>query len=219
MSNMRSRKAFYQKHEAKCKLHKTKINFFKPRTAQKQQAPKSSGTTGITTYVSKPKPIPVWEDAKQQVFSSSSSAPSDYDSEMADCSNGSSGKHGLWAAAANRSDNYRPHPHDDNFCNSDKLEATAASSSADDIWAEAVNPADYADCVSISAISCDPATTFSPTIASAPTHSQQHNQSTTNSTINFDNDDDPISFNPPEILGHHLSYNKHSADPNTTILE
>ena len=42
----------------------------------------------------------------------------------------------------------------------------------------------------------------------------------TNITTDTDNDDDSIIiFNPPEILGHHQSSNKQTADPNATILE
>ena len=39
-------------------------------------------------------------------------------------------------------------------------------------------------------------------------------------TTDLDDKDDSIMiFNPPEILGHHQSSNKQTADPNATILE
>ena len=209
MSNMRAREDFYQKHEAKCKSYVAKINFFNPRTAKKQQAPTPTCTTSITTYVCNPKPkIPTWTEAKQQVFSSSSSsALSDCDREMSDYKNNKSDNYGLWMAAANRSDNHHSHldaasPRSDGdiwaepaatpSSDGDIWAEPAASPNSDgENWAEPANSADHTDSISASASSRSP------------------NES----------DDVSISFNPPEILGHHQFFINHPTDPNATILE
>ena len=177
-----------------------KINFFKKRQPTKPPTtPQNKIKSTITTYVCKPS----WIAVKQQVFSDTSN--SDLSSNSSEVSN-SFDDHGLWMAAANP-DNHPHHPpHHPN--NEDTGE----------LWADAANPADYE-----SASSCDLTTTINNNNTTNTINNTCNrltiNNNNTNITTDVDIDDDSIIFNPPEILGHHQSLNKHTADPNATILE
>ena len=268
MSDARCREAFYKKFEAKYEAHVAKVNFLKPK---RRTTPAQKCKPNHALYMHKTIPITItWADAKQQVFSSDSSSAITDNSDSDMTKNGKSD--GLWIAAGCES-----HVHTN-------------SSSDSELWAEAVDPAEYEDCDETptpdnnppitSCVAEDGDTTIlSPTTKFAPAHSKQQparltpnnindniltnntinnntnnintsnktnshitnkntNNNPTNKTYNSinpptnnintntnittdtDNDDDSIIiFNPPEILGHHQSSNKQTADPNATILE
>ena len=218
LSNILAREEFFRKYESKTIAHKALIDFFKPRAATKQ--PKIS----ITKYVSRTLPPPS-PTASPTLPPTPSPSPKETRRQLIRRLFQERRKARREAAKA---------PSD----NSD-----TSTDDPGELWAEAANPAEYADCDKTPSYTSFQDRGNKMEAAAGRDESDQTDQTdqinfTTNSTNSIntntnlttnsintntnittdtDNEDDSIiEFNPPEILG---PTNKQTTDPNATILE